>query len=279
MRKPAALLAIITLATLWGGGVAAQSPSGPRYVGSEPSSGEFVHQAPDTVSITFSEPLGPGSTMAVTDECGRRIDGGGVTIDDNQMSVALSAGPRGIHTVTYSAAGEDEASPATPGSFTYRVHLGRDCDGSGGGGGNHHPGDGGDGNGNGHGGHPGDRGDRDHGDHGSGGTGPAADHDGAHSDMEHDPSEHTLASGTSKHSHPDRDRKGGHHRGRKDKPGQPTRTGDTSPGTGFDGDGVAAEGPGPVVPQATGGDLVLALGLAAGFGAAGGVLLRFSRLG
>jgi hypothetical protein len=141
--------------------------------------------------------------MAVTDECGQKVDAADVTIDENEMSVSLIAAPSGTYMVTYSAAGSDEDSQTTPGSFTFRVHLGPACDGS---------------------------------------TGD--DHDG--------------------------------HSGR-----------DTEPPVQEDAAGPSGGGPGAAAPgapaaanasEATGTDLVIALGLAIGFGALGGVLLRFNPL-
>ena len=171
--------------------------------------------------------------MAVTDECGRKVDAADVTINENAMSVSLIAAPSGTYTVTYSAAGSDEDSQSTPGSFTFRVHLGPACDGS--------TGDDHDGLG----GHDGDEG------------GTKNDH---------------VADSRS-HSSPQR-RPGHKHRGR-----------DTEPPVQEDAAGPSGGGPGTAAPgapaaanasEATGTDLVIALGLAMGLGAFGGVLLRFN---
>jgi methionine-rich copper-binding protein CopC len=269
MRRTIPWIAGIAIAAL-PGGIAAAQGSSPRFVASEPSPGAFVHQAPDDVSITFSEPLGAGSTMGVTDECGRRVDAGNVTLEENQMSVSLTAGPSGTYTVTYSAMGTED-SQTTPGSFTFRAHLGPSCDGS----------DGDEGDHGGHGGHNDDGGDmKDHQGHPEGGSrtdhdahNVAQTHTSSHSMTDHEETEH--ADGDHSQSESERKRSGHPHRGRDTEP--PTQEGGNSP-TGATA-GAAASAPAAAGgPEATGSDLVIALGLAIGLGALGGVLLRFNPL-
>jgi methionine-rich copper-binding protein CopC len=272
MRKTIPFFALFALAALPGGIAVAQDSAGPRYVGSEPPSGQFVHEAPDYVSITFSEPLGTGSTMAVTDECGRKVDAGNIAIEENQMSVGLTAGPSGTYTVTYSATGTEEGSQATPGSFTFRAHFGPDCDGSDGGNGGHggdHDGDGGGGGQDDHQGHPG-MGSDDHNTHTV--AGPA--HTAMHSNADHAESEHM----TPRHPHKQTERGRHEHRGRDTEPPS-LQDGTVGPRNGGDAAGTSASAPDNAGSEATGTDLVIALSLAAALGAGGGILLRISPLG
>jgi methionine-rich copper-binding protein CopC len=276
MRKSILVIALFACAGLAASGAYAQG-SGPRYVSSEPGSGEFVHQAPARVSITFSEPLGGESTMGVTDECSRRADAGDIAIDDNQMSVALATNSRGTYTVTYSATGTEEGGSATPGSFTFRVHLGPSCDGSGGGDDGDHGHHGGE--------DPGqkgnDQGSQNHQDHKRNGSGGG--HRTHPGDGEHTPAHALLAHQTTDNHEADGHMADGHrkdpgkgkrhqHRGRDTEPPKQKDEPRSARARGAN----PARSTGPETTTASGGDLLVALALAAGFGAGGGLLLRFS---
>jgi methionine-rich copper-binding protein CopC len=104
--------------------------SAPQYVSSEPARGEELHEAPDRVEITFSEPLDPSSDLAVADECGRRVDGGDVEILANQMSVGIAKTPAGKYTVHYTAVGVAGATGSSGGAYSFVVHAGAACPGA-----------------------------------------------------------------------------------------------------------------------------------------------------
>jgi methionine-rich copper-binding protein CopC len=115
------------IVTTWPTAALAQS-SGPDYVTSRPKSGAFVHRAPDSVWIRFSEDLGDSSAMQVIDECGQRVDSGVTQISGTDMETELVEKPSGEYTVTYQATGAEEGSGTTEESFTFEVHLGPSCD-------------------------------------------------------------------------------------------------------------------------------------------------------
>ena len=170
---------------------------GPTYLSSEPASGEQLHQAPQEVSVSFSEPLDQSSQLQIVDECGAPVNSGNTAVFGNEMSTGIVRTPSGTYTVEYKATGVGGVSGTTNGSFGFVVHAGTACDGSSGGhhGGGHSGGNGG-GGGGGHGGH---QGGSDHSGHalfGDDGTTAHSSHDGAMSDhagrheaRSHDPHE------------------------------------------------------------------------------------------
>lgn len=153
----------------------------PEYVSSEPEEGAKLHEAPEEVSITFSEPLDPDSTMKVEDECGNQVDDKQVEVSLNEMRVGIAKTPSGHYIVTYAAVGVGNVTGTTNGQFHFQVLHGAACDGSGG----HKHGNGKHGNGKhgggGHGKHEGNR----HGEHGEHGTGGHAGHAGTTDHMDH----------------------------------------------------------------------------------------------
>lgn len=246
-----------------------------------------MEEAPEEVSITFSEPLLDGSELQVTDECERRIDDGSLQITLNEMRIGIEEKSSGTYTVTYSAVGS--TSTAT-GGFTFTVHGSATCDpasgghhgdGSGGGGGVGHGGGGG---GGGHGGGNGGSG----GGHSGGGGGTEPSHGGdeaAHNEGTTDGS----AAGATAHAT-------GDHISGVDT----VHTGDHSAGSGRANDSdhgsrqgsevtasdtralspfVSAVAPDTPGARATGSwATITALAIAGLFGVAGGWLLRGARL-
>lgn len=161
----AALVLLLTPVSVAGAGALA-----PEYTSSEPADGEELHQAPETVTITFSEPLDEAaSSIEVEDRCGNQIDDGNVQVSLNEMSVGIEETPSGRYTVSWVASGPAGVTGTSRGSFAFTVHAGRPCDGSSGGG-NHM----------GHGGHQGNEGGRgEHrGGHGTGHGGKGSEHEG-----------------------------------------------------------------------------------------------------
>lgn len=244
---------------------AAQAPT---YVASEPEEGEQVHKAPDEVTVTFSEPLDASSTMEVRNECGKRVDDGEITVELNQMSIGIAKKPVGEYQVDYVAVGPAGVTGSTEGSFTFTVHAGESCDGSGGGHDGHGGQKGGDQKGGGHnGGHKGSG--RESGGHngehlGSGG-GHTAGSGPAHTGHE------TAAPGSGHRADHDGPGHAGHHdkknEHRNDEHASPDEAPDDRPIESAAGEGIAAE-----VPDAT--TALIALALAAALGVLGGWLLR-----
>jgi methionine-rich copper-binding protein CopC len=163
--KPRAcsLLGTTLLVLLWASH--ALAAGAPQYVSSDPAKGESLHEAPERVEVTFSEPLDPSSDMAVSDECGRRVDDGQVEVVATQMSVGIEKQPAGKYTVEYTAVGIGGVTGSAGGSYSFSVHRGPTCPGG--------PGHGGHGNGHngtdgGEQGHGHDRGEHDPSVHGSG---------------------------------------------------------------------------------------------------------------
>lgn len=258
----------------------------PERLASDPEAGAELHDLPEEVRITMSEPLEDGSEIRVTDECNRRLDDGATRFAANEMSVGIETTPSGTYTVTYTAVG---ATGTAEDSFSFTVHAGSACDQGDGEGGNH-GGDHGSGGGSGGGGHGGSgSGGGGHGGGGSGGGGGNGSsggsnggHEGAHgdgdegSDSGHSATEdgvHTDAAGR-EHSGVGATRSDSRH-------AEPTAHGRraTSPlNDGNDPGALASQRAAGAVdqPSAPSGKTVLALGIAALFGVAGGWLLRGS---
>ncbi len=236
----------------------------PQYVSSEPADGEELHQAPEEVSATFSEPLDPSSKLKVEDHCGNRLDDRKVEVSANEMSVGIAKTPGGHYMVTYAAVGLGGITGTNLGQFSFTVHAGKKC-----GGGGHHiddgehgdHGDGGhrDGEHTGGGEHTRDHGGGGHTEH-EGGAGHVsghmgAEHDDGHADTAH--TDHSGAAATHGQGHEDHVAA---ERERRTKERRPT--------------GIATgESPFPeLAPDSTA--VLLSLILCIAFGGLGGFLLR-----
>ncbi|HEY7876218.1 MAG TPA: copper resistance protein CopC [Actinomycetota bacterium] len=279
MRK--ALVSLGTLALLAAPAFPAfASGAAPTYVTSDPSNGATVQSAPSRVSVTFSEPLDPSSTLQVFDQCGRAVDSGDEQVLGSRIDVGIAQSPSGHYTAVYVAKGFAGATGETKGSISFHVTSGEACDGAdhaghdghgtGGGADDGHDGHG-DGDGDGHHGHGGGAGDGhdghaggsdDHtgghhltgGDH-SGGAHSGRDHGaGGHGDGHGSGGEHGKGHGGRGH--------GGHHQADGGRDGG----GDPQLASGRGGPGLA--------PTTT--SVVIALGLSIVMGALGGWVLRVS---
>lgn len=135
MKRSCAAAAALALGAWVALAASAAASAAPEYVNSEPGDGEEVHEAPDQVSITFSEPLDSSSQIEVFDECGRRVDNGDtqIALTQTTMSVGLDAKPSGHYEVDYTATGVAGVTGTTKGSFHFVAHAGPSCDGGGGG--------------------------------------------------------------------------------------------------------------------------------------------------
>lgn len=100
----------------------------PQVVSSDPESGQEFHaDAPERVSITFSEPVDSSSRLRVLDDCGNRVDDGKISVGgilSNEISVGITKTVRSTYTVKYVATGiTGEAS----GGYGFVVHGGKPC--------------------------------------------------------------------------------------------------------------------------------------------------------
>ena len=107
--------------------VAASQGAPPRYVSSDPSDGEELHQAPERVQVTFDQPLDESSTLRVLDECQREIDGDQTEVVGNTMSIEVAKTPSGMYHVEYLARGIGGITGEEDGMFMFTVHAGRAC--------------------------------------------------------------------------------------------------------------------------------------------------------
>jgi methionine-rich copper-binding protein CopC len=258
------LLALLLLVAV--PAAAGASALAPEYRSSDPADGEKLHEAPETVTITFSEPVQEdGSTITISDHCGNRLDDKNLQVSLTEMSVGVAKTPAGHYEVEYVATGLAGATGSTEGSFGFTVHAGKTCSGTSGG---HHDG---------HGGTGGAETGGNHGAHGGGGSHDASGHDAHGSTSTHSGgghSEHAAGSGADHggmheakgHGHGDQGH-GGHHKkvaaGNQggSLPDQPQLAGGETPLPRVNPDSIA---------------VLLALLLAAGFGVLGGWVLRVS---
>jgi len=260
-RRSAWVLAAAVMLVLGG---ARPALAAPQRLSADPEPGAELHEAPEEVRMSFSEPLGQGSDIRVTDECKRRLDDGNTVFELNEMWVALPESSLGTIKVTYVAEG---VTGATRDSYTFTVlHGAKSCDGSGGGHGGHGgggDGGGGSGGGGGHGGHGGGSDD-------SGDSGGHAGHDDSGSATDHDDhvmssAEHDDHGGATDHKKHAKSSKHNKHRNHKQSGGD--QDGGGVPPQAFDDQPIPE--PGPLA-------LFGALGLATVFGVLGGWVLRVS---
>jgi len=264
MRRPLVVsLMVLALASIPASVALAQVA--PQYTGSEPADGAEMHKAPDTVTVTFSEPLDGSSKLIVKDHCGNRLDDGKVTVSITELSVGIEDKPSGHYMVTYAAVGIGGITGTTEGTFSFKVHAGTGCDGGAGhdqhgGTGTDHSGSDDHSGGSDHSGHSGGSG------HNAGsGDGHTADHSGgAHDDhgamASDDHSDHAAGGNTEHQDHrndavADAERK----KENQERLTQLATGGSPYPGLGPDSEAV-----------------LMSLGLAAAFGLLGGWVLRTS---
>ena len=248
---------------------AAVAPVAPQYSSSDPADGDTMHQAPDQVTVTFSEPLDSSSEMIVEDHCGNKLDDGNVEVSLNEMSVGIAKKPAGHYMVTYAADGVGGITGSTQGRFSFKVHAGESLCGDSGNGG--HGGHGGSGSTTG-GTHKGHGGSEGH-DQGNGHSGHSKGGHSAGGNQTTGGSEHTAHESGAGGSHMEHDAAAGSEAGHGEhadmKGGSSER--DDQDLTGL----AAGETPMPELnPDSTA--VLLALLLCAAFGALGGWVLRIS---
>lgn len=236
----------------------------PGYLSSSPEDGAMLDRAPEEVEVTFDEPLDPGSELTVTDECGRTIDDGNVTVRANQMTVGIALTPSGDYTVTWLAKGIAGATGQDSDDFSFMVHHGPACDGGGGG---HRGGGMGGGNHEGHEGGGGGAGQ--HSGHENAGGGSSTDHDTmGHDSRDGSGMDHDMASrdhSNRKHGMKKHDGRHGRHQKSRRAPAPELTPGEER---------IEAAGDPAIAPN--GRDVLVALGLCLALGAVGGWFLRVS---
>jgi methionine-rich copper-binding protein CopC len=123
MRKRTYLLAMVFVAAL----LAATLPlstvlAHTELVSADPPSGAELSTAPSEIRLTFNEPIGPGSTLAIYGEHFEQVPGVSATVnrDDPEQMVATvpPLGP-GTYTVQWAAEGED--GHEVTGSYSFSV--------------------------------------------------------------------------------------------------------------------------------------------------------------
>ena len=105
----------------------AAASAAPLYVASDPADREQIHQAPERVEVTFTEPLDESSDLTIQDTCGRTLDDGKVQVSANTMSVGIKRRPSGKYVVSYAATGIGGITGTNAGGFQFKVHAGRPC--------------------------------------------------------------------------------------------------------------------------------------------------------
>ncbi|MDT0568016.1 copper resistance protein CopC [Streptomyces sp. DSM 3412] len=118
--RPLLLLLFATVAALLAGAVPVSAHA--ALTGSDPQQGSVVQEAPDRVSLTFSEKVAVSDgSVRVYDPKGKEADTGEVTdLGGNSYAVGLHAGlPDGTFTVTYQVVSAD--SHPVAGAFTFSV--------------------------------------------------------------------------------------------------------------------------------------------------------------
>jgi methionine-rich copper-binding protein CopC len=271
------LIALLLAAAPLGAAVPALAgdQASPQVVSSDPEEGEEFHDgAPGEVSITFSEPLDPGSSLRVFDDCGGQVDAGNQKIEINTITVQLDKKPSGTYQAYYNAKTIRGVTGETTGILSFVVHGGPSCGNkSGGGHGGHEGGDGG---------HQGG-GDPDHEGNGGGHNASGPDHD---SSTGHSASTSHSSSGAD-HSTPGHSGGGSQHgEGNGKGHGSGKGRGDHGPGNhGNDkasGGNVNTAAPGPFAsgespaPAPQGEAILIALLACIAIGAAGGWMARMA---
>ncbi|HET7483411.1 MAG TPA: copper resistance CopC family protein [Actinomycetota bacterium] len=127
MKKLGLLLVVLALVLsalpAWAG------PESPMLLQADPADGAKLKTAPDSVTLTFDEPLdGAYSRIEVYDACGNRVDKGGATTTALQISVDLVRKPKGKYSVYYVASMYPKgATGQTNGYLHFTATSGKAC--------------------------------------------------------------------------------------------------------------------------------------------------------
>lgn len=100
----------------------------PAYKASDPPSGSSVSSPPGELWVEFTETI-EGGKLEVFDACDAQVDNGDSTenLTSDRLTVSLSASTQGTYRVDWSVLGSD--GHPTRGSFTFSVSGGEECAG------------------------------------------------------------------------------------------------------------------------------------------------------
>lgn len=254
---------------------AALASQAPQYISSDPAGGAELHEAPSSVSVSFSEPLDADSELHVF-ACGKRVDAKDSAVTLNEIEVSLASGPTGKYEVHWTAVGFGGITGTSEGSIGFSVGHGKvTCDGPGHGSG--HGGKGGgkhEGSGHGSGGGSGHEGS---GHQGSGhqGSGHSSGSGSSHSGSGSSHTGGSSHSGGGSHSASDGDHSGGHGKDDKSESGHGSGHGTSTTEDPAAGNPNFASDGGPFpIPTPESGAVILALVACLGLGITGGWLAR-----
>lgn len=123
-RAPGALLLLLALLGLWSGAGVATAPPAAAHaelVSTDPAEGARLPDAPDRVTLTFTEGVSLGAGYArVLDASGERVDAGDATVEGDTVVVPLRADlPDDGYLVTYRVVSAD--SHPISGAFSFAV--------------------------------------------------------------------------------------------------------------------------------------------------------------
>ncbi len=113
------------LALLLLGALASPASAHGAIARSSPDAGSVVPKPPKEVTLTLAEPPGPGSSLAVTDGCGRDVSGG-ETIQRDAFSATITGGRPGTWNVRMRSVSSVDGHVVKE-SFSFKVSGKRDC--------------------------------------------------------------------------------------------------------------------------------------------------------
>ena len=107
--------------------LASPASAHPRYKTSNPASGAEVSSPPGEVYVEFTEPITAGSSMKITDPCGRAVATGDAQVTATSMTQAMAGSAAGTYSVYWRALGAD--GHPTEGEFSFSSSGGDPCPG------------------------------------------------------------------------------------------------------------------------------------------------------
>ena len=122
-RRPLVLMLVAGWLLL----LAAPAAAHARYVSSDPAKDGTVGSPPSQVYVEFSEPVTEGSTLEITDPCGRSVATGDTQVGPTSVTRTMSGSAQGGYTVFWRAMGAD--GHPTEGEFTFSSSGGEPCPG------------------------------------------------------------------------------------------------------------------------------------------------------
>ena len=106
-RSGPALAALAALAAVLVLGFAAPASAHTALVSSDPAAGTTLSDPPESVTLTFSEPVGDPAYVVVTAPDGTPLSSGKAEVSGSEVSQDLAAGGAGDYTVAYRVVSDD----------------------------------------------------------------------------------------------------------------------------------------------------------------------------